>query len=67
MGDGDLSTEAKMEILWREYTNKGQGGASRETLVKGIPDKVLIYALIGLNALGLGPDVLTNLLKGLGQ
>jgi len=72
MGD-DPSTEAKMELLWREYEKRqavppppppppsppvtSSGG------LLGVPDRLIVIVLIAANAIGLGPDAIQSMLN----
>ncbi len=59
MSEGDISNEAKLELLWRAYINPK---AEAKGLF-GIPDRVVIWLLLGAQALGMGPEVFQTLIK----
>jgi hypothetical protein len=63
MGNGgdDISDEAKLEILWRTYVTAKPEGTPKG--IFGIPDRVIIWLLLGAQALGMGPEVMQGLIK----
>jgi hypothetical protein len=58
-GNG-ISNEAKLDILWRVHERSEEDpppSSPSPTFIAGIPDRLTILILIGMNALGLGPGV----------
>lgn len=62
MGD-DLSPEAKAELLWRDFEER------RRNPPQSLPhiDRILVWLLIAANALGMGPEAVSNILKALSK
>ena len=54
----DISDKTKLQILWREYETPKK----EQTIIPGVPNKMLFAVVIGSQAVGFGPEVVSKLL-----
>lgn len=68
MGD-DLSPEAKAELLWRDYEQRRNSPPPSPPPPPPIPFeyKLIFWAVMIANAVGMGPEALTTILKVLAK